>query len=1619
LVTLLATTPSSPVLADPIPIANVTRGEAVNFEKEVLPLLSRSCLACHGAGERQGELVLESPETMRKGGDSGPALIPGRSADSLMLKLAAHQDDPQMPPEDNDVNAPPLSSAELGLLRLWIDQGARGSGGVAALSPKAWQSMPSRIVPVYAVALTEDGQYVAASRSNQLFLYHVPTGRMVAKLTDGEIKAADGTPAGVAHRDLVQSLTFNRDGDLLASGSFREVKLWRRPSDVQQRKYDAAAVVNALTVSPDKRLLAASSGNQVQIWTVDDGKVVATLQGHTDAVTGVRFTANGKQVVSSSKDSTIRVWDTASGKLAGFIRVPTPLAAIELVATAAKTEAVPTPAELIVTGGEDRIVRTLSFPTSAPQQWPGVAGALKLTAIGRDQKSVATLTDAGKLQVFRLVTGQWKEVANGAVDVANVTALSLHLVAEAEKPVVGSVFISTNDGTIQIWSIADKKVVTTWRGEAAPGTALSAASDGKLLTSGHATGAATLWKLEVPASEPLEGPAGGATMAYARSPSGVLLALSATLNGKPTILVRNLDSGKVTHQLVGHAGLAKSLAFSADNLQLVSGGDDQAVSIWNLRAGNAAPTAKIEGLGGVVDAVAFTRDAAQVLAATGNTIRTWKVADSEMVAEMAGHTGPIRYIGFGQDAVPYSVSEDNTVRFWNLVDGKQTRTFNMPAKLTAVAPTFDGQRLAIAGEDRQVRVFQLNNGQVLQTLPDSGTPVVSLAYNADAKRIVATLSDGQMKREAIVWDVAVTPPRRLESLIEPDLGVVLLDRKPGALVVGSTTGTWRRAPLRLTQRFEGFTKPIRRSLFAIGNRVVILAAEDGALRGFNVSDGKVTFSTSHGAVINDLTVSADGQIYATAGANNSVRLWRTNGAASNPSQITGLPGPATSVAFTHDGKKVIIGSGGNAPMIGVYDLATAIIQQQFPNHSAISIGVVGVPKDDTPEDDTERLGVVSFAPDSIWNWEVNAIRNITGHSGAITSLAALPTAPRQVVSGSLDSTARHWNLDTGQALRTFSHGGPVLAVAVRPDGQRVATASDNKLARLWNINGQQVAQLKGDLRKQTQVVRITQKDRASTARVTVAKQRLDAAEKDTPKKAEAEKKGAETLTKANADVIAKQDALAKVDKTKIDAEKLAIEASAKARQAQLAQTAAEDNGRLATEDVSQLQQRASQLNSLASASPENAELKQAAADAQAAVVAAQGQQQAIQKTVPDLTKVAQTAITAANQATQKATQQQKPYNDALAALNTSKSAQNLAAQQHVIAARELKTAQEAEPVAKQKHVRMEAALVEVKKELEAAKVAATASEMPLRALAFSPDNSILATAGDFGSAHTWDAETGAPLAAYAGHEQPLSATTFLDEQRLLTGSIDKSIRAWELNPEWRLEKTIGGVDRPDVISHRVLALDFSLDASQLLVGGGVPSRNGELSVFNVGDGKRTFYLPQAHDDVIHAAEFSPDGKRLASAAADKYVRTFDLASSQQLRRFEGHTNYVLGIAWKGDGQTLASAAADNTVKIWDAETGDQRRTITNFNKHVTSIHFVGETDTIVSSCGDRSVRMHNSVNGGNVRSFGGSDTWVHCVAIVPNSTVVAAGTAGGTLQVWNGTNGQVIKRLQVGVENEE
>ncbi|HQX49977.1 MAG TPA: hypothetical protein PLR25_08720 [Planctomycetaceae bacterium] len=994
----------------PIGIEHIQRAEPIAFDTEVLPILQKNCLACHSATEKQGELVLESPQAMLKGGGNGAAVVAGKGAESLLVKMASHQVEPVMPPEGNDVAAKNLTPQELGLIKLWIDQGARGTGGIESISPKQMRSLPKSIAAVQGVTLTQDGQYVAFGRGNQILLHHVPTGQLITELKD----AALASTSGGAHRDLVQSLTFNVDGDLLASGGFRESKLWRRPRDVQKLNIAAGGPASIMVVSADHKWIAANGpDNTVRLFNAIDGTAGPVFTGHTNVVTSLRFTGDSLRLVSGSLDQSICLWNVADGTLAARIETPASINAVELVMLENATNEKPSPEQWIVTGHADNLIRVWTFPTA-----------------------------------------------------------------------------------------------------------------------------------EVPVTMPL--------------------------------------------------------------------------------------------------------------------------------------------------------------------------------------------------------------------------------------------------------------------------------------------------------------------------------------------------------------------------------------------------------------------------------------------------------------------------------------REIKGHGGSVSSLASIPQNPRQVISGSVDNTIRRWNLDNGQQMQQYNHGGPVVAVAVAPGAQRIASASENHTAKLFNINGQQIAEMRGDIRRRISLTRARQQETATNTRLTVAKRLADAAEKDLPIKTTAEKTLSEKLTGANADVEVKKIVMETAFTEKTDVEKSAIDASGAAKTALAEKQQAEHTAKEAAAIVVVIQAKLNRLTQASNGAPQNEELKQKVIAAQAEMGAATKASMEMAAAVKVPTDKAAEMSNLANEVAKKLVTVQKPYNDAVAALKVAEATQNLLSQQQAIAAKELQVATDLVPIRKDALTQVETLLAEANAAVEAANKQLQESDLAIRSVAFSPDGVVLATGGDFPSIHTWDAQTGSAIAAFAGHSAAIKSITFIDDRTLVSASDDQSVRIWDSNPGWILERTIGSIDDPNLIPHRVTSVDFNEDSTQLLIAGGIPSRRGELQIFNVADGSRVLYLPQAHDDVVYSARFSPDGKRIASGGADKYLRTFDVATSQQLRRFEGHTNYVLGVAWKRDGNVIASCGADDTIKIWDAETGDQQRTITqNFNRHVTAISYVGETDNLISSCGDKLARLHNAANGGLARNFGNAKTWLHCIAVTPDNNVVAAGDAAGNVYLWNGNNGQQLKVLSL------
>ncbi|SRR6266511_984026 len=101
--------------------------DGLTYEKDIKPLLEKACLKCHGPEKPKSKYRVDSREAMIKGGESGDAaIIPGNSANSPLVHYVSDLvEDMEMPPTDKRDKYPPLTKDQIGLIRAWIDQGAK------------------------------------------------------------------------------------------------------------------------------------------------------------------------------------------------------------------------------------------------------------------------------------------------------------------------------------------------------------------------------------------------------------------------------------------------------------------------------------------------------------------------------------------------------------------------------------------------------------------------------------------------------------------------------------------------------------------------------------------------------------------------------------------------------------------------------------------------------------------------------------------------------------------------------------------------------------------------------------------------------------------------------------------------------------------------------------------------------------------------------------------------------------------------------------------------------------------------------------------------------------------------------------------------------------------------------------------------------------------------------------------------------------------------------------------------------------------------------------------------------------------------------------------------------
>ena len=242
------------------------------------------------------------------------------------------------------------------------------------------------------MAVSPHGNYVAAARANQIFLYHVGTKKQLGRLSDPSLQSRGiYDKPGVAHLDLVQSLAFSPDGQWLASGGFRTVKLWRRHMTPQKMSLpDEETEISAVAGGgAGDGVVVGSTRGTILLLDGSTGLVAKSLSGHEGAVTALALSADGTRLVSAAADKTIRYWSLAEGRELGRLQAPQSTLAVALVNDDTQVAA----------GGADNVIRIWTLPEALDVEAANTAS---------DEPAKPTMVLAGHTgPITSLATATW------------------------------------------------------------------------------------------------------------------------------------------------------------------------------------------------------------------------------------------------------------------------------------------------------------------------------------------------------------------------------------------------------------------------------------------------------------------------------------------------------------------------------------------------------------------------------------------------------------------------------------------------------------------------------------------------------------------------------------------------------------------------------------------------------------------------------------------------------------------------------------------------------------------------------------------------------------------------------------------------------------------------------------------------------------------------------------------------------------------------------------------------------------------------------------------------------------------------------------------------------------
>jgi len=604
----------------------------------------------------------------------------------------------------------------------------------------------------------------------------------------------------------------------------------------------------------------------------------------------------------------------------------------------------------------------------------------------------------------------------------------------------------------------------------------------------------------------------GMVRAVAFSPNEHYLA-SASWDG--TARIWEISSGRQLERLE-HKDKVNQVVFSPDGVYLATASEDRTGQVWKMvqRRGSTRwlKVAQLEHGAGVWT-VAFSPDGYSVATASRDkTAKLWAAANGRQIMHMS-HERTVWALDFSPDGRYLATgSADGTARIWDTrispgdpIVGRQLTRMDHASDVWELAFSPDGRQLATASRDCTARVWDVVSGDQLVYLkqpyeandvafsPDGsllatstkhgiatlwdtttspqlanllhGYPVQDAIFSPDGKYIATVSNDEVVK----VWEV--TTGRQIACMRHGnrvnDIAFSPDGRYLATASSDQTAGIWEisayhqraasddldaymleEARSRLPKHILSHEGKVHAVAFSPNGDTIATAGWDDTARIWETGSGQQLFSLRHDGEVNALAFSPDGTYLATASRDGAARTWQVSSGLLSMSLP--LKGGVSLVAFSLDGRYIVTEGGGIAGGISVWDANSGLQLARRTFFDAVAAAAFSP--------NTRYIAIAVGNRVQLWDWESDRDTQgesdeeehivLLNHEQSVNAVAFSPDSS-YVATASWDNTAGVWEVSSGHQIARIAHKKWVNAVAFSPDGRYLVTASEDGTAQVW------------------------------------------------------------------------------------------------------------------------------------------------------------------------------------------------------------------------------------------------------------------------------------------------------------------------------------------------------------------------------------------------------------------------------------------------------------------------------------------------------------------------------------------------------------------------------------------